>query len=109
LKSGLVTDFTDMAGGAATLGDCLNGASGKPAKLVCMQMFSLEVEAIIARGHFGNANSPRLQRILGLIRGIIVSAKIYYGAPSARASSKPVTEATIKAQIESLKKAMEVQ
>lgn len=109
LKSGLVTDFTDMAGGAATLGDCLNGATGKPAKLICVSSFSVEIEAIVTRGHFGSANSPRLQQILGLIRGIIASARIYYGAPSARASSKPVTEATIKAQVEELKKAMEVQ
>jgi len=108
LKTGLVTDFTDMAGDAATLSDCLKTAADKPTKLICVQSFGAEVEAVIARGHFGDANSPRLQQILGLIHGIIASAKIYYGAPSARASSKPVTEATIKAQIDELKRAMEV-
>lgn len=107
LKSGLVTDFTDMASGAATLGDCLNGASEKPAKLICVQTFSSEVETVIARGHFGDANSPRLHQILGLIRGVIASARIYYGAPSTRKSSQSVTEGSIKAQIEELKKAME--
>lgn len=107
LKTGLITDFTDMAGDAANLGDCLNGAADKPTKLTCIQTFSGEVENIIARGHFGEANNPRLQQILGLLRGIISSAKIYYGQPSARASSKPVTEETIKAQIKGLETAMQ--
>ena len=106
LKTGLIADFTDMAGGAATLGDCLKTADGKPAKLVCVQSFRVEVESVIARGHFGDANSPRLQKILGLIRGIISSAQIYYGAPSARASSRVVTEDSIKAQIKELEAAM---
>ena len=109
LKVGLVTDFTDMAGGAATLGDCLNTATDKPAKLMCVQSFSTDVEAVINRGHFGQANNPRLTQILGIVRGVIASARIYYGAPkssTSKAASKPVTEASLKAQIEALKEAM---
>ena len=108
LKSGVITDFTDMASNAATLSDCLGASSDKPAKLICVQSFDTQVETIIARGHFGEANSPRLQQVLGLIRGIIASARIYYGAPRTGAeASQPVTEASIKAQVEALKKAMQ--
>lgn len=111
LKAGLITDFTDMADRTATLSDCLSGAVDKPAKLVCVQSFEGQVELIINRGNFGNANNPRLQKILGLIRGIIASARIYYGgAPSgdtAARSEGRVTEDTIKAQIKELKLAMQ--
>lgn len=108
LKPLLIADFSDMAGGAANLGDCLNEASDKAAKLICVSTFSTDVESVIARGHFFNANNPKLQRVLDLIHGIIASAKIYYGAPSARASAKPVTEESIKAQVDALKVEMQV-
>ena len=111
LKKGLITDFTDMADRTATLADCISVAVGKPAKLTCVQTFEFQVETIIGRGNFGNANNERLQRILGLIRGIIASARIYYGgAPSAGVSSRAderVTADTLKAQIKELKQAMQ--
>ena len=114
IKSGLITDFTDMGNGAATLGDCLSSATDKPAKLVCVSTFDMSVETVIARGHFGEANSPKLQRIETLIQGIIASAKIYYGgtpktsadARVATIRTEPVTEASLKAQIEALKREM---
>lgn len=110
LKSGLITDFTDMAGRTATLGDCLKAGEGKPADLICVQTFEGQVETIINRGNFGNAQSEKLQRILGLIRGIIASARIYYGEVAVGlAPAKQVTEESIKAQIKRLKTEMQVQ
>lgn len=110
LKSGLITDFTDMAGHTATLGDCIKGASGKPAKLFCVQAFQQQVETIIARGNFGQAGNEKLQRVLSLIRAIIASAVIYYGgtAPAGfeSVSQGKVTEDSIKAQIKQLEKEM---
>lgn len=111
LKSGLITDFTDMAGNVANLSDCLGDAPDKPAKLACVQGLESQVESIINRGNFGNANNERLQQILRLIRGIIASARIYYGgapSPSFRdAVPQRVTEETIKAQIKELERAMQ--
>lgn len=109
LKSGLVTDFTDMADRTAGLGECLNAATTKPSKLTCVQTYQSQVEAIIARGNFGNANNERLNQILGVIRGIIASARIYYGeAPPVRAEAirVKVTESTIKAQVDELDRLM---
>jgi hypothetical protein len=111
LKSGLVTDFTDMGNDAATLGDCLGASPGKPAKLACVSTFEMSVETVIGRGHFDEASSPKLQRIESLIHGIVASAKIYYGGTSkagtdirtASVKAEPVTEASLKAQIEALK------
>lgn len=110
LKSGLITDFTDMAGRTADLGDCLKAGEGKPADLICVQTFEGQVETIINRGNFGNAQSEKLQRILGLIRGIIASARIYYGeAVVGLTPAQPVTEESIKSQIKRLKTEMQVQ
>lgn len=111
LKAGLITDFTSMADNTATLAECLSVAPDKPAKLTCVQAYQLQIEAVIARGNFGNANNARLNQILTLLRGIIASAKIYYGsAPSPAAERAPaqrVTEDSIKAQIKELKVAMQ--
>jgi hypothetical protein len=106
LKSGLITDFTDMGDRTATLGECLNGAASKPAKLVCVQTYEPQIETIIARGHFGNANNERLNQILGLIRGIIASARIFYGEPTAAASTTKVTERSIRQQVDELNRLM---
>lgn len=110
LKAGLITDFTDMAGRTADLGDCLKAGDGKSADLICVQTFEARVETIINRGNFGNAQSEKLQRILMLIRGIIASARIYYGEPAVGlAPQRQVTEESIRAQIKQLKAEMQVQ
>jgi hypothetical protein len=106
LKSGLITDFTDMADRTATLGECLGGASTKAAKLSCVQSYEPQIEAVIARGNFGNANNERLNQILGVIRGIIASARIYYGEPSVGVSTNKVTEKSIKQQVDELNRLM---
>lgn len=109
LKSGLITDFVDMSGRTADLGDCLKAGDGKPADLICVQSFEAQVETIINRGNFGNANNEKLQRILSLIRGIIASARIYYGEVTAGlAPAQRVTEESIKEQIKRLKAEMQV-
>lgn len=110
LKSGLITDFTAIADNTATLAECLSAAPDKPQKLTCVQSYQSQVEAVIARGNFGNANNPRLNQILSLLRGIIASARIYYGAPSPTSrTAERVTEDSIKQQIEALRRAMRVQ
>ena len=111
MKSGLITDFTGMADGAATLAECISAAGDKSAKVICVSNYQVVVESIIARGNFGSANNPRLNQILSVIRGIIASARIYYGAPSptARAGEKPVTKESIERQIDELERLMKVE
>lgn len=107
LKSGLITDFTSMADNTATLAECLSAVPDKPAKLTCVQSYQLQIEAVIAHGNFGNANHPRLNQILSLLRGIIASARIYYGGTAADTRTvgvapERVTEDSIKRQIKEL-------
>lgn len=109
LKSGLITDFTDIASHAAGLSECLSEGIDKPADLRCVQTFQRQVEVIVSRGNFGNANNEKVQRILSLIRGIVASAIIYYGGtpPAGVQVTGPATEDSIKRQIEELKREIE--
>lgn len=108
LRSGLIQDFTDLAGNTLDFSDCLKAAPTKPAKLICTQTLDTQAEIVIARGHFARANNPKLQRVLGLVRGIIASAKLYYGSgTSANGSQAPeVTADSLKKQIADLKAEM---
>lgn len=110
LKSGLITDFTDMAGDVLDLSSCLKAGPDKPADLICVQSLDSKVEIIIARGHFAQANHPKLQRILDLIRGIIASARIYYGGGSPTLTGRGISEKeageTIRVKLDELKAAM---
>jgi hypothetical protein len=110
LKTGLITDFTDLGGDALDLKDCLSAAPGNPAKLMCVQTLETKAEIVIARGHFVQANNPKLQRILGLIRGIIQSAKVFYGGGTrsltGAAQSPQQAEKTLKAKLKELKAEM---
>lgn len=108
VKNGLITDFTDLASGAATFSDDLRAcAASKPCKLGAVEKYEAVFERVIARGRFGT--SPKLQTIEGIARGIIASAKIYYGGRTASmaGTTQTVTEADMKAQMASLRKAMQ--
>lgn len=108
-RGAVIADFTDLANGAATLADDLKVCqNAKPCELTAVEKFDGTFEVVINRGHFGL--SPKLQVVEGVVRGIISSAKIYFGgATNARMASKPVTEKSIKAQVEALKVAMQPQ
>lgn len=113
-KVAVVADFTELGGDAATLADSLNTCGAvKSCNLDAVSRFEFQFKAVDARGHFGL--HPKLQTVEGILKGIIASARIYYGgsAPSAgknaSAANGPapvVTEADLKAQLESLKAAM---
>jgi hypothetical protein len=111
LKSGLVTDFTDMGAKTADLSDCLKAASDKPAKLQCVSTYEGAVEVIIQRGHFLQANNAKLNTVLGILRGIIASAAIYYGgrpaAGNGTVGALHVTESDLKRRIDDLRTAMQ--
>lgn len=107
-KGAVIADFTDLANGAATLADKFKtcGAS-KVCKLDAVSAFESTFEMVAARGHFGL--SPKLLTVEGVLKGIIASAKIYFGggSPNARMAGKPVTEDDIKGQIKALEIAMQ--
>lgn len=106
IKSGLIVDFTDLASGAATFAEDLKVcATAKPCKLGAVEKYEAVFERVIARGRFGA--SPKLQTIEGIARGIIASAKIYYGgATTIAGTTRTVTDADMKAQLQALKVAM---
>lgn len=108
-RGAVIADFTDLANGAATFANELKACgSATPCKLDAATKFESLFDSVIARGHFGL--SPKLQTVENILRGIIASARIYFGGESsssnARMAGKPVTEDSIKAQIDELKKAM---
>jgi hypothetical protein len=111
LKSGLVVDFTDLASGAATLAEGFKACGdSKTCKLDAVDRYEALFENVQARGHFGG--NAKLQTILGIVKGIIGSARIYFGGaittPQVGAQQpQPVTEKDIKQQIERLKKEMQ--
>lgn len=108
LKDGDIADFTDLASGALTLADDLKVcASARPCELSAVSKYEVTFESVLNRGHLVKSG-PKVAQVLAILRGIIEAAKIYFGAPSnARMASKPVTEKSIKAQIATLKTAMQ--
>lgn len=110
IKTGLISDFTELGGAGATFADDLKTcATSKPCKLNAVSKFELVFERVIARGRFGT--SPKLQTIEGIIKGIIASARIFYGGGTTVSMDgipqPPVTEKTMKKQVELLKAAMQ--
>ena len=106
LKSGLVVDFKDLAQGAANLKDDLDACSTKACKLDGVNRFQRLFWDVQRRGHFGS--HPKLEKIELILRGIIDTARAYYGAVQRRGVVSPAeTEKSLKAQIEALKREME--
>ena len=119
IKSGLITDFTDLSSGAVSLANTIGSCkSDKVCALQGVSTFEALFETVDARGNFGK--HPKLVTIEGIIKGIIASAEIYYGgqpkaskaaaigrASTSNAPARTVTEAQIKAQVETLKAAMQ--
>lgn len=101
----VVTDFTDLGNGAATLADAIKACTDKPCKLNAVGAFESTFETVSARGNLGSV--PKLQRIQSIIRGIISAARIYYGGAVATAASNAGTEADIKARLAELKREMQ--
>jgi hypothetical protein len=118
-KAAVAADFTELAGDAATMADEFNVCGSKPCKLNAVSKFESEFEVVDARGHFGL--HPKLQTVEGILKGIIASARIYYGGgsgtvtfpatgtgPAVVTPVRVVTEKDLKAQLDALKAAMKV-
>jgi len=108
IKNGLVVDFTDLASGAANLKVSLDACGDKPCKLNAVDTYERLFESVSARGHFGS--HEKLQNIQRILRGIIESARVYYGAPPqfSIAAGTPTPTKSISDQIKELKAVMEV-
>lgn len=106
IKNGLVVDFSDLASGAANLKVTLDSCTDKPCKLNAVDTYERLFESIEARGHLGS--HEKLQNIERILRGIIESARIYYGG-SATASRGATAGASksLDDQIKELKAAMQ--
>lgn len=84
-KQAVITDFADLASGAADLSVNLKAcASDKPCKITAIERFEHRFWDIERRGHF--KLSPKLENIQNILQGIIDAAKVYYGAPSKQPS-----------------------
>lgn len=109
MRAGLITDFSDLAQGAATLKSDLDACAGvKPCKLTAVEKFETLFEQIEARGHFGV--HARIRQVEIILRGIISAARIYYGgtplAMGGPAMSRSEAGEQLKAKIKELKAAM---
>lgn len=108
-RQAVISDFTDLASGAATLADDLKACGdAKPCKLDAVAKYETRFWDVLRRGHFNL--SPKLERIQDIISGIIASAKIFYGSRQTvtrGGSPRVVTEAELKAQVNELKAAMQ--
>lgn len=107
LKDGDVADFLDLGSGALTMSDALKACHDNPCKLNAVAAYETTFESVLNRGHL-TKSGPKVEVILGILRGIIASARIYFGgaSPNARMVGKPVTEKEIRSQIDALKSAM---
>lgn len=101
LKSGLIVDFTELANGAAQLKTEIDACTAKPCKLGAVERYEQLFERVEARGHFGS--HQRLQQIEGILRGIIASAKIFYGGTTGMES---IQAKSLDEQLKDLKAAM---
>lgn len=104
-KKALTNDFTQMGDKTLVLSEDIKAcAEDKPCKLTAVGKYSTAIESILSRPEFGNI--PKLATIMGIVRGIIASARVFYGGP-APMGAPPVTEKSIKAQIDELRREMQ--
>jgi len=108
LKSGLIVDFQDLGNGAAILADELKACQGKACKLDAVNRFQRLFWDVQRRGHFGQ--HPKLEQIEAILKGIIDSARIFFGAPNTQRreiASPQEAEKELRNQIKQLEKAMQ--
>lgn len=110
-KSGLVTDFADLASGAATMAQdfqviAKDDPQRRVKQLQAVERFADLFYLVELRGNFGS--HARMATIQGILKGIIASAKLYY-APTVRLSraNEKAQEKAIEIKIKKLEKEME--
>jgi len=97
-KQKVVIGFTELADSAAKLTEAIK-ACGNPCKLDAVTAFKADFDRINARGIFGT--HPKLQKVGEILDGIILSARIYYGArPPQTTSAGPVPPRNTKAELD---------
>jgi hypothetical protein len=98
-KSKVVIGFTELADSAAKLTEAIKACAGNPCKLDAVTAFKSDFDRINARGVFGT--HPKLQKVGEILDGIILSARIYYGArPPQTTSAGPVPPRNTKAELD---------
>lgn len=108
----VTTDFTDLIFGGTVLATGFKacGDKNKPCDLQAVSKFQTTFDEIIARGHFGL--HPKLTQIQTIVRGLILSATIYYGGTvpsrSAVVQSPNQAERDMKQGLKDLKVLMTV-
>jgi len=110
-KEKVIIGFTELTTSATTLADSLKACTDNPCKLNAVQAFKADYDRIRLRGIFGV--HPKLQKVGQILDGIILSARLFYGAKMPQVSgtggARTVTENDLDAQIKELKAAMKVQ
>ena len=110
-KQKVVIGFTELADSAAKLTEAIKACADNPCKLDAVTAFKSDFDRINARGIFGV--HPKLQKVGQILDGIILSARLFYGAKMPQVSgtggARTVTENDLDAQIKELKAAMKVQ
>ena len=112
-KQAVITDFSDLASGAADLSlDLKACAADKPCKITAIERFEHRFWDVERRGHF--KLSPKLENVQSILEGIIQAAKVYYGqkqpqTATAGPAPAPNPEKVLSDRLNELKAAMKAQ
>ncbi len=106
-KQALGSDFTEMGNDTVTLSDDLKAcAKAKPCSLTAIDKYSVSIEGVLSRPEF-NINVAKLEKVKGLVRAIIASARVFFGAEAhGIMATVGVTEKSIRTQVDNLKREM---
>lgn len=104
-RAAVIADFSELAGGAATLKESLDACADKPCKLNAVDAYERLFESVEAHGNFGS--HQKLQDIERILRGIVEAARVYYGS-STLSRGATVSGESLDAQLRELKAAMKV-
>lgn len=104
----VATDFSDLVNDSLDLAAELKACTANPCRVDGVDHFQAKFWDVLRRGHF--SLSDKLQRVQSILQGIIDSARVFYGGPSSKAlatrSTEKVTEQSLKAQVEELRKTL---
>lgn len=107
-RAAVAKQFVTLGNGSATLYDELKACDTKPCDLDAVEKFQGTFFTVTQSDEIWGKN-PKLEKIKKIAAGLLLAARIYYGAEATSAATEPGmgTEKDIKARIEKLKAAMQ--
>lgn len=112
-RQAAIDDGAQIAALTATFATNLKRAIGDAAKLAVVDAYDVALEPLLMRPEL---HTPNLDKIFGLVRGVIASARIYYGdtppaaarATAARVITRKQARADMDAKMTELKAILEI-